>query len=90
MRKGSKDGMSEQKDPATQRCRLATCRGTESLGEPKRAILREAVYRLIRYTNDQVEQHIDAVLADLRCALLHSDNNDISPSPAAAGEGVGG
>ena len=52
--------------------------------------LQTAAYRLIRYTNDQVEQHIDAVLADLRCALLHSDNNDISPSPAVAGEGVGG
>jgi very-short-patch-repair endonuclease len=31
--------------------------------------LQAAGYQVIRYTNDQVEQHIDAVLVDLRQAL---------------------
>jgi very-short-patch-repair endonuclease len=52
--------------------------------------LQTAGYQVIRYTNDQIDQDIDTVLADLRQALARHEHNDNSPSPAAAGEGAGG
>jgi very-short-patch-repair endonuclease len=52
--------------------------------------LQTAGYQVIRYSNDQIDQDINAVLADLRQALTHTEHNDIAPSPVAAGEGVGG
>jgi very-short-patch-repair endonuclease len=52
--------------------------------------LQAAGYRVIRYTNNQTEQDINAVLADLHFALNHPDCNVNSPSPATAGEGGGG
>jgi 5-methyltetrahydrofolate--homocysteine methyltransferase len=48
--------------------------------------LQAAGYRVIRYTNDAVDQRIDSVLADLRRALTSDDSNASSPSPAAAGD----
>jgi len=52
--------------------------------------LQTAGYRVIRYINDQIDQDIDTVLADLCQALMHHERNDTSPSPAAAGAGAGG
>src|SRR5262245_7340422 len=52
--------------------------------------LQDAGYRVIRYTNQALDQHLDSALADLRRALTSDDLKDSSPSPAAAGEGVGG
>jgi very-short-patch-repair endonuclease len=37
--------------------------------------LQEAGYRVMRYTNDAVDERIDAVLADLRQALTSDDCN---------------
>jgi len=56
--------------------------------------LQVAGYRVLRFTNAQVEQHMAAVCADVRQTLTHLDGSKVynanSPSPAAAGEGVEG
>jgi very-short-patch-repair endonuclease len=52
--------------------------------------LQDAGYRVLRYTNEQIDQQLAAVLADLRLALTSADHRASSPSPAAAGEGAGG
>ncbi len=51
--------------------------------------LQAAVYRFMRCTNEQIAQHLDAVIVDHRQALTHLDRNDRFPLPAAAGAGAG-
>jgi very-short-patch-repair endonuclease len=62
----------------------------EDYDQARTEALQAAGYQIIRYTNQQIDRDIDAVLADLRRNLRHADRDEATPSPAAAGEGDGG